>query len=142
MVRSYINYTKELLEPIVLSSYSYAECLRKLNKRDTGGNYKLIQKNIERFNIDTSHMLHQAINSGKEFKSFEGLTKPASIKKRLLKQYGNKCWDCGLEQWLGVPIPLELEHIDGDNRNHSKSNVSLLCCNCHALTPTWRNRKR
>lgn len=139
---TYTRYTKELLEPIVSSSRSYAECLSKLGKRVAGGNYKNLQKNIEKFDISTEHMKHEAWNAGNEVKKFEDLSKPTAIKKRLLKALGHKCQKCGLETWNSEPIPLELEHIDGDNRNHSIENVTLLCCNCHAQTPTWRNRKR
>jgi hypothetical protein len=48
---------------------------------------------------------------------------------------------CGLSSWNGLPIPLELDHIDGDHSHNNMSNLRLLCCNCHAQTPTWRGRK-
>jgi len=63
-----------------------------------------------------------------------------SHKAALIQERGHKCEDCGLEQWKTEKIPLELEHIDGDNRNNTKVNLKLLCCNCHALTNTWRGR--
>ena len=63
-----------------------------------------------------------------------------SHKAVLIQERGHKCEDCGLEEWKSHPIPLELEHCDGDNRNNVKENLKLLCCNCHALTPTWRGR--
>lgn len=142
MTRIYTHYTKELLEPIVASSVSYAECLRKLGLRDVGGNYKTLQKQIRLFKISTEHMLHQAANLNKEFVEFDNLTTPDSIKRRLLKELGYKCQKCELTTWLGHDIPLELEHVDGNSRNNARSNLTLLCCNCHAQTPTWRNRKR
>lgn len=61
-------------------------------------------------------------------------------KRALIIERGHKCEECGLDQWNSQQIPLELEHIDGDNKNNVKSNLKLLCCNCHALTPTWRGR--
>ncbi|WCZ57231.1 homing endonuclease [Salmonella phage Kenya-K16] len=48
----------------------------------------------------------------------------------------HKCEKCNLSEWSGVPIPLELEHIDGDHYNNEWDNLALLCPNCHALTPT------
>jgi hypothetical protein len=136
------HYTKELLVPIVASSKSYSECLQKLGKKSAGGNYKLLQQNIMKFDLSTEHMTHQSWNKNNQIKQYSDLSKPSSIKKRLLQELGHKCQKCGLETWNSEPIPLELEHIDGDNRNHSRDNVTLLCCNCHAQTPTWRNRKR
>ena len=58
----------------------------------------------------------------------------------LINERGHKCEDCGIETWKSVPAPLELEHCDGDNKNNTRENLKLLCCNCHALTPTWRGR--
>jgi hypothetical protein len=142
MPRRYTKYSKELLEPIIKSSSTFAECCRKLDLSDRGGAIATIQSNAEKFNIDTSHMLHQAHNKGKEFVSFDNLKRPAQIKKRLVKENGHYCWDCQTTTWKGYPIPLELDHIDGNNRNNHRNNLRLLCCNCHALTPTWRSRVR
>lgn len=61
-------------------------------------------------------------------------------KDLLIKERGRLCESCKNTEWLGNLIPLELEHIDGNNRNNTKENLKLLCCNCHALTPTWRGR--
>lgn len=136
------KYTKELLEPLVSSSRTFAEVLRKLNLREAGGNYVQLQRNIEKFGISTEHMLHQACNAGKEFKTFENLSKPAAIKKRLIGIRGHRCEKCANNRWFDQPITLELEHVDGNNRNHDVENLKLLCPNCHSQTSTWKNRKR
>lgn len=60
----------------------------------------------------------------------------------LLIERGHICEECKLSEWNNLPIPLELEHTDGDNKNNTKDNLKLLCCNCHALTPTWRGRNK
>ena len=49
-----------------------------------------------------------------------------------------KCECCGLSEWNGLPIPLELHHIDGDRTNHKLENLKILCLNCHAQTETFR----
>ena len=54
------------------------------------------------------------------------------------KEY--KCECCGLSQWLGNPIPLELHHIDGNRHNNVLENYSLLCPNCHAMTDSYRGK--
>lgn len=54
------------------------------------------------------------------------------------KEY--KCENCGLTEWLGQLIPLELHHKDG-NRNHNEiENYQLLCPNCHAFTDSYRGK--
>ena len=62
-------------------------------------------------------------------------------KKILIKERGHRCESCKNVEWLGNPITLELEHIDGDNKNNVRENLKLLCPNCHAKTPTWRKSK-
>lgn len=63
-------------------------------------------------------------------------------RRRVLIEQENKCNKCGLINWLDNPISLELEHIDGNNKNNDRDNLECLCPNCHAQTPTWRGRNR
>lgn len=60
-------------------------------------------------------------------------------KKYLIEKFGEACRNCG---WCEVNphsgnIPVELEHIDGNSSNNSLDNLTLLCPNCHSLTPTY-----
>jgi len=61
-------------------------------------------------------------------------------KRFLLYERGHQCESCKNTEWLDEPIPLELEHIDGNNRNQIKENLLLLCPNCHAKTSTYRGK--
>ena len=40
------------------------------------------------------------------------------------------------------PIPLEIEHKDGNHQNNVRDNLEALCPNCHSLTDTWRGRNK
>jgi 5-methylcytosine-specific restriction endonuclease McrA len=42
--------------------------------------------------------------------------------------------------WCGKPVPLELDHIDGDPENNVRENLRLICPNCHAQTPTYKGK--
>lgn len=53
-----------------------------------------------------------------------------------------KCSSCGISEWQGVKIPLELDHIDGDASNNLPSNLRILCPNCHSITPTWKSNNK
>lgn len=65
---------------------------------------------------------------------------PNRVRKYLFTLYDSKCARCG---WGEInPItgnsPLEVEHIDGDSSNNKVENLTLLCPNCHSLTPTYK----
>lgn len=66
----------------------------------------------------------------------------ARRRRILFDEQGGACNHCKLTTWMGKPIPLELEHKDGDRTNNSRKNLELICPNCHSLTPTWRGRNK
>ena len=85
--------------------------------------------------------------NGRELSLLEYLEKSIDIqsnkvRKKLLdegyKEY--KCEYCGLTEWLGEPIPLELHHKDGNHFNNELDNFQLLCPNCHAKTSSYRGK--
>ena len=60
--------------------------------------------------------------------------------RRLLsKHFEEKCNSCGIEEWNGKKITLEVHHIDGHANNNVIENLELLCPNCHSQTSTFRN---
>lgn len=54
----------------------------------------------------------------------------------------HKCEKCELEEWMGQLIPLELDHINGNNSDHRLKNLRILCPNCHHQTLTHSCKKR
>ena len=59
----------------------------------------------------------------------------------LIEKYGEECSQCGWNQKSSHTnrVPLEIDHIDGNSDNNFENNLRLLCPNCHALTPSFRN---
>ena len=64
------------------------------------------------------------------------------IRRHLLEKQDKACLNCHRKEWMGCPIPLELDHEDGNFFNTVPSNVRMLCATCHALTPTYKGRNR
>ena len=65
-------------------------------------------------------------------------------RRYLLRTRPHQCQGtgCGITTWLGQPVPLEMDHTDGDSDNNTEENLRLLCPNCHALTPTHKGKNR
>ena len=125
------------------ATYSQASFLRELGYSGTGGSSTITFNNIiETYpDLDYSHFTGQAWNKGSD--SYEKLTenfsgKKETIKRALLNNRGHICESCGLSEWLGKPIALEVHHRDGNNKNNDVENLELLCPNCHAQTEYYR----
>ena len=63
-------------------------------------------------------------------------------KRFLIEDRGHKCEICETEDWLGSPVLLILDHIDGNSDNNVLDNIRLLCSNCDATLPTYKSRNK
>jgi len=43
---------------------------------------------------------------------------------------------------MDKPIPLVLDHIDGNSENWAIENLRLVCGNCDMLLPTYKSKNR
>ena len=68
----------------------------------------------------------------------EDCGRDSTRRELLIRLHGRLCWNCKLSEWMGKPIPLELNHINGDRENNKESNLEVICPNCHAQTPTYK----
>lgn len=141
-MRKYRNYTDEDVVKFAKEVFSMANLLRKLNIRPVGGNYAHMRRTLQKLKINTDHWTGQLWSKDKQLKDWSEYTKASTLKPHLIKKRGHVCERCNLTNWLHQPIMLEIDHVDGDRTNNSEENLCLLCPNCHAQTPTWRNRKR
>jgi hypothetical protein len=63
-------------------------------------------------------------------------------RRRVLEEQNYCCAGCGIYEWKGNKIILEIDHKDGNNQNNSRDNLEGLCPNCHSLTETWRGKNK
>jgi hypothetical protein len=73
-----------------------------------------------------------------------GYVSPHLLRRFLKDYYGERCLRCGWSRRHPKTgnVPVEVEHIDGNWENSRLTNLTLLCPNCHALTPTFRGLNR
>ena len=66
------------------------------------------------------------------------------IKRRVIKEelVTYKCFNCGnTGEWMGKPLPLILDHINGVNNDNRVENLRFACSNCDSQLDTYKNRR-
>lgn len=53
-----------------------------------------------------------------------------------------KCERCGLSEWMGMKIPLELHHKDFNHYNNELNNLMIVCSNCHMQLHNYSNSRK
>lgn len=154
MPRHYRKYTDEDVLYAVQSSTSIRQVLSKLGLKEAGGNYQCIRLLIQKLGLDTSHFTGKGWLRNKthnyrkrniqEILVYGKFENNNDLKPRLYKENikEEKCEECGLTDWLGRKISLQLHHKDGDRLNNTLANLQILCPNCHSLTDNYAGKSK
>jgi len=69
-------------------------------------------------------------------------TNRSHLKQRLLDAglKENRCEQCGISTWRGLPLNAQLHHNNGDGTDNRIENIEFLCPNCHSQTDTYGGR--
>lgn len=145
MVAKWKQLTEEEFAQLVKESKSFYELAERIGYvKNGGGTQATLKQVVKERKLDTSHFTGQGWNKDNyDYSTFTNNSFRANGKSTLnaiIKLRGRKCEKCGITEWLGNPINLEVHHIDGNHNNNELENIQLLCPNCHCYTENYRGK--
>lgn len=140
-----VNITEHQIKEVQKKARSAAECARLL-----GVSYNTYKKYAKRYGLFENLKNPSGVGISKAYNVSSGKYAlddliqgeypdyPVwKLKKRLINAgyLEEKCANCGFEERriTDYKVPLKLEFIDGDRKNHRYENLQLLCLNCSFL---------
>jgi hypothetical protein len=145
-----LPYTYEQLEKAANGATCYSDIFRALNIKINGGSYVWLKKILSKHNIKVDFsqykQCHNLIKGGHRatlkrledlYMTTDDISNGARMNAKRLRTFmlfkgrEEKCEECGLTEWRGAKIRLDIHHIDGDCYNNHILNLQFICPNCH-----------
>lgn len=145
--------SKSEFESLIKSCHNIKEVLFKLGLTSIGNSwgYSLVKKRMQELKLSGADFIGKSAmiqSNASDIKSDQKLfvnnsTSPRCvIRRRIIENnlIDYKCSCCGLTEWQGRQISLELDHINGINNDNRLENLRFLCPNCHSQTVTYGSK--
>jgi hypothetical protein len=145
------SFTKEQIQAAADQSSSKTEMMRVLKIRQSGGGYQSLLNWCKKYDIIPPDGLaigranvdgHKFVAMSNEDWFVDGVQRQSGVTIKRLVALGVPyiCSTCGQPpEWNGLPLRLQIDHINGDRWDNRIENVRVICPNCHTQTETYAN---
>jgi 5-methylcytosine-specific restriction endonuclease McrA len=146
------GYSIESVRSAVAAAMCVSDVLRSLGLQTAGGNDNTIKRIIAKNNIDISHFDSKKAATRTKIKWTPNtvFVENSKIHRSTLSTYVRKfsalpyectvCHNSGT--WLGRPLPLSVDHVNGISNDNRIENLRYLCPNCHNQTDTFGGKNK
>lgn len=145
--------SEEEFRQLIKESSSYNNFLHKIGMSHGRSSNDIVKRRCEQLHVSTEHFktTNSNRNNGSKKTPIEDILienstykNTSRLKERLINEHclEYKCAICGnTGEWLGKPLILQLDHINGNHQDNRIENLRLLCPNCHTQTETYGSKR-